>query len=115
MDEAEKGERVPRSLSRRSLEKLYSAGRHHRFRAAGEHGHKRQSKPIYPKRDVGFVELGMSDETKIPAQRRRRQSEIEQILAGLAERGLHRSEFCRRHSFSRPRAEHQTRRGDERH
>jgi hypothetical protein len=42
----------------------------------------------------------MSDETGVPAQRRRTPEEIEQIVAGFADSGLNRTEFCRRHRLS---------------
>ncbi len=42
----------------------------------------------------------MSDETGVPAQRRRTPEEIEQIVAGFADSGLNRTEFCRRHRMS---------------
>jgi hypothetical protein len=54
-------------------------------------------------------------EIEITTLQRRRRSEIEQIVAGFAESSLHRTEFCRCNGLSLPRAEHQTRGGDERH
>ena len=41
----------------------------------------------------------MNDETVVRAQRRRSSALIEQIVAGFAESGLNRMEFCRRHGM----------------
>jgi transposase-like protein len=41
----------------------------------------------------------MNDETGITAQRRRPPAVIEQIVAGFADSGLNRTEFCRRHGM----------------
>ena len=40
------------------------------------------------------------NETAIKVQRRRTQSEIEQIVAEFADSGVSRTEFCRRHGMS---------------
>ena len=41
----------------------------------------------------------MNDETEVRAQRRRSAALIEQIVAGFADSGLNRTEFCRRHGM----------------
>ena len=41
----------------------------------------------------------MNDETEVRAQRRRPPALIEQIVAGFADSGLNRTEFCRRHGM----------------
>lgn len=41
----------------------------------------------------------MNDETEVRAQQRRSSALIEQIVAGFADSGLTRTEFCRRHGM----------------
>jgi hypothetical protein len=41
----------------------------------------------------------MNDEAEVTAQRRRPPALIEQIVAGFADSGLNRTEFCRRHGM----------------